>query len=254
MNDKVYSFKLGTLDCAVLFDGSRNLTLKTMFPAVPDEELKRRISETNNKQELPTGFNVLYLKLDDKHCLIDAGLGSGELGESLTSLGVAPEAIDTIIITHNDGDHIGGLGQFSNAEIILTQHAWELWTNESSRQGMIEEFIKLFRDKISPEELEQRATSRERHGAETLPSLQDRVRLVEADVEVLPGVKLIYAPGHRTDHYAVQINSGGETLIHVVDSIRHPLQANHKWASFIDTDPPILFLSPLKISSSFFSL
>lgn len=47
------------------------------------------------------------------------------------------------------------------------------------------------------------------------------------------GYNLLYS-----DHSAVEIASQGETLLHVVDAIRHPVQvANPEWASFIDSLP-----------------
>lgn len=230
-----HRFTVGTLSCATLFDGSRTMPLRAAFPAVPEATFQAVVSAENYPAEVTGGFNILYVEHEGKHCLIDTGLGSGELLASLGDIGLEPEAIDTVIITHHDGDHIGGLNDFPNAEVVMAKKAWELWTNDESRQGMVGEFIKLFRE-LSSDEREQRAAAREKHGAETLPSLKDRIRLVEPE-KVLKGVQLIYAPGHRSDHYAVEITSGDETLIHVADSIRHPVQANYAWASFIDSYP-----------------
>lgn len=234
---KSYSFHVGDLNCAALYDNHRMVQLRTVFPNVSDTDYARAINEHAFSEELEVGFNVLYVKVDGKHVLIDAGMGSWQLTASLATLGLTPEAIDAIIVTHNDGDHIGGLKSFPNAEIIMVKEAWDLWTNANSRRGMVEEFIKLFRDDLSQEELAARASSREDYGATVLPSLKERVRLVKANEELFSGIKLIAAFGHRSDHYAVHLNSAGESLIHVVDSIRHPLQVNYNWASYIDSYP-----------------
>ena len=234
---KSFKFSLGDISCATLFDGSRTMPLRATFPAIPESAFGEVVIAEEYPTEVTVGYNILYLTTAGKHCLIDSGIGSGELLVSLETLGLNPEDIDTLIVTHNDGDHIGGLKDFPNAEIVMARKAWELWTNEAARQGMIQEFIKLFEGKLSTEDLEARAASRENHGAKILPSLKDRVRLVEPDEEILKGIHLIYAPGHRTDHYAVDITSGEESLIHVADSIRHPVQAKYPWASFIDSYP-----------------
>jgi phosphoribosyl 1,2-cyclic phosphodiesterase len=42
--------------------------------------------------------------------LVDAGLSRRETFERLTSIGVAWESIDAILITHEHGDHVSGLG------------------------------------------------------------------------------------------------------------------------------------------------
>ena len=80
--------------------------------------------------------------------------------------------------------------------------------------------------------------SRGQYGTETLPLLQDRTDQVALEEEFLPGFKLVGAPGHRTDHVAVEISSNGETLLHVADSIRHAIQAAYPhFYSGIDSYP-----------------
>ncbi len=235
---KAKRFKVGGVECASLFDNERSAALSMIFPNVDAEDLARaKEAYAINSDDVPVGFNLLYLNLDEQHVLVDAGFGNAHLLESIAKLELSPEDINKVIITHSDGDHIGGLGDFINAQIVMPQQAWDLWSNAASRAAMVEEFIKLFRGKIPEDELEARAASREKHGAETLPSLKDRVELVDADVEVMTGLKFIGAAGHRSDHFALELSSQGETLIHGVDSIRHPLQANYDWPSFIDSYP-----------------
>jgi phosphoribosyl 1,2-cyclic phosphodiesterase len=54
--------------------------------------------------------NCLYLETDSCHLLIDAGLSGREALARLSSIGVAPESLDGILITHEHTDHVRGVG------------------------------------------------------------------------------------------------------------------------------------------------
>ena len=233
MND-IYQFKLGNFDCAVVADGSRPDTITETFPTVAGEDVSAAMRAIGyESDEVTVGFNLLTVDTGEKRVLVDTGFGRGLLLSNLAKLDLAPEDIDIIIITHGDGDHIGGIGQFPNAQFVLWQGAWDLWTDEESRNLMLAQFANLF-EGMTDEMLAKRAE----YGRITLPNLQEenRLQLVQLEEEFLPGFQLIGAPGHRSDHVAVQIQSEGTTLLHVVDSMRHPVQiANPTWASYIDS-------------------
>jgi glyoxylase-like metal-dependent hydrolase (beta-lactamase superfamily II) len=75
-------------------------------------------------------------------------------------------------------------------------------------------------------------------GRKTLPLIQDRIELVEAQAEFLPGFQLIPAPGHRRDHITLFINSADERLLHLADTVGHPLLMLYPdWRSPYDSLP-----------------
>ncbi len=49
---------------------------------------------------------------EDTRILVDAGLSARQLGERLNALGVAPESLDAILLTHEHSDHTRGLEVF----------------------------------------------------------------------------------------------------------------------------------------------
>jgi glyoxylase-like metal-dependent hydrolase (beta-lactamase superfamily II) len=72
--------------------------------------------------------------------LVDTGAdglapSTGRLIQNLKSVGIAPEHIDTVIITHGHPDHIGGNTDdkgrpaFPNARYVMWQDEWEFWTS-----------------------------------------------------------------------------------------------------------------------------
>ena len=54
--------------------------------------------------------NACYIGTDDANILIDAGLAGREIERRLEILGVRPQSLDALIITHEHTDHIRGAG------------------------------------------------------------------------------------------------------------------------------------------------
>jgi phosphoribosyl 1,2-cyclic phosphodiesterase len=54
--------------------------------------------------------NSLYLETDSCRLLVDAGLSGRETQLRLCSIGVDPESLDGILITHEHSDHVRGVG------------------------------------------------------------------------------------------------------------------------------------------------
>ena len=54
--------------------------------------------------------NGTLVKHDDCLLLVDCGFTLKETTRRLARLGVTPEALDAVIVTHEHGDHIGGVG------------------------------------------------------------------------------------------------------------------------------------------------
>jgi glyoxylase-like metal-dependent hydrolase (beta-lactamase superfamily II) len=233
-----YPFQIGDYTAIALRDGARTTTLEQTFPQVPPGELETAAEALGvDPDDVPVGYNVLYVNVKGVHLLVDTGSGRGDLLENLAEAGVEPEQIDRVILTHGDGDHIGGIEAFPRARFIMTPQAWGWWTEPERREEMVQEFITLFPDAPADEQ-RRHASQRAAYGAEVLPGLEGRIDLVPPETEFLPGVRLVAAPGHRMDHTAVEFVSGDEALLHVVDALRHPLQIEHPaWTSFIDSDP-----------------
>ena len=57
-----------------------------------------------------SGGNCAYLEAGDTRLLIDAGFSAKQIRERLASIGRAPEGLTGILVTHEHGDHIQGLG------------------------------------------------------------------------------------------------------------------------------------------------
>lgn len=57
--------------------------------------------------------NATYLETDDTRLLVDAGFSGRQLASRLERLGVDPDSIDALLVTHEHGDHTRGAGIFA---------------------------------------------------------------------------------------------------------------------------------------------
>ena len=88
---------------------------------------------------MPLAVNAFLLKFNGKHALVDAGTSStmgptlGKLPDNLRAIGVAPETIDYVLLTHIHPDHSNGLvdddgrANFPNAEVIVNGEDLRFW-------------------------------------------------------------------------------------------------------------------------------
>ena len=157
-----YHFMVGSINCVAICDGTEVVPIETVFKDAPAELVKKALLEGGYPTEESTVyFNCLFMQAGPQRILIDAGWGKGvgrrggELPERLQEEGISPADIDTMILTHGDIDHIGGIltGDnqlaFPNAGYIMLKEAWDFWTN----QALIArwpEFLTYFGRKVLP--------------------------------------------------------------------------------------------------------
>lgn len=70
--------------------------------------------------------NAWLIEAGDTRVLIDCGFGPREAARRLERLGVAPESIQGVAITHEHADHIGGAGACAR------RFGWALWMTRGS--------------------------------------------------------------------------------------------------------------------------
>ena len=112
-------------------------TMITIFPASANEAAKLSIVYNNVpfNEALTTswGFSC-FIKRNDRGILFDTG-GSGDiLLSNMEKLGIRPEQVDLIVLSHIHGDHTGGLGSFlsrnSKVSIYVPQSFPQAFKND----------------------------------------------------------------------------------------------------------------------------
>ena len=77
-----------------------------------------------------------------------------------------------------------------------------------------------------------------------LPPLRDQLDLVEGETEIVPGVRVIPAPGHTPGQVAVAVHSAGEQLLYIADAALHPVHlAQPGWYAAVDIAPEQALIS-----------
>lgn len=132
---------------------------------------------------------VCYLAQTDdgRNILIDTGLpeimpeeeadfeNGRDVIEQLASIGLKPDDIDTVISTHYDLDHAGRHAAFTRAQYVV-QRAHHLDAASNPRFAA-----------VRPQ----------------WDQPMERIRLVDGDTELLPGLELIETSGHVPGHQSV---------------------------------------------------
>lgn len=234
-----HKFNIGKFECIAFKDKSQVIPLTKQFPQVKEKDLKAALTECGLEEMNPTvGFNCLYINTGFHQIMIDCGYADEGLGENMKAAGISYSDIDAVLITHGDGDHIGGIANFPNAQFYIPEKAYQLWTSKEGQQQLINEFERVFKNLLPAHLLPNKLASRLKYGTEVLPNIKNRLHLIDPRRSIFPGIRMMAAFGHRSDHYVVEIESEEKTLLHIVDAFRHPIQlVRPDWYSFIDSYP-----------------
>jgi glyoxylase-like metal-dependent hydrolase (beta-lactamase superfamily II) len=223
-NDQFYRFQIGTFECLSVSDGSFDYDPAHLFPKMSDEKLRDLLKEFHLRgNKIVSPYTFLYVDTGEHKILVDMGAGklgpnTGKLVTNLRAAGIQPEKIDTVIITHAHPDHIGGTldeagkPNYPNAQYYIWQKEWDFWFSdeavkevEENLSGIVptEVFMNIARGQLGP--------------------IRDRIKFIKEQSEVLPGVSVVFAPGHTPGHMIVSFTSKGQELLFTSDTAVFPI-------------------------------
>ena len=229
--------RIGAIDVAVVPDGRLTLDPARMFGSGQPEEWRRQVRLEDGR--VPFSVNCVLVRVGERRILLDTGTGRdepelmqrygdqcGRLVDNLRATGLEPADVDTVVLSHAHADHVGGatirhgetaVPTFPNARYWLWKAEWDHWTAPEAR--------------AQAPFLERKLPPLAAHG---------RLELVDAEVEVAPGLRLIAAPGHTPGHVCVAITSGREMAIYTGDLVHHLAQFEHpEWSPAFDLLPEL---------------
>ncbi|MCK9422927.1 MAG: MBL fold metallo-hydrolase [Bacteroidales bacterium] len=67
------------------------------------------------------------------YVMSDAGISETSMKTGLDKLGITPDQVNTILLTHTDGDHIGALGIYKNARIFMHKAEEQMINGENGK-------------------------------------------------------------------------------------------------------------------------
>jgi glyoxylase-like metal-dependent hydrolase (beta-lactamase superfamily II) len=215
----------GEIEVLPLHGGNFYLDGGAMFGVVP-KTLWEKKAPADDRNRIRLAANSLLVRAANKNILVETGNGTkwdpklrniygiqggDPLRHSLARLGVAPEKVDMVVNTHLHFDHAGGntrvadgrdVPTFPNAQYVVQRAELEHAMNPTERDR-----ASYVADRFAP------------------VSEAGQWRLVDGDVEIVPGISVVRIPGHNADIQAVKISGGNRTVIFVADMLptRHHL-------------------------------
>ena len=65
--------------------------------------------------------NALVVEAGKTRVLLDCGFGLKETESRLARLGLAPDNVNAILVTHEHDDHVGGVSRFASSTSIMSR-------------------------------------------------------------------------------------------------------------------------------------
>lgn len=240
MSADFYTFQLGNCDCVSLYDGVADYKLESMINNAPRTDVEAALLAHNLPvQMISTPYAYLFVKTGDHQVLVDMGAGdllptTGKLLRSMYSAGITPESIDSIFITHAHPDHVGGaLNEksepvFTGATYYICKTEWDFWFSDNAVKLAGDWMTDFARAKLTP--------------------LKGNMVMIEQEVNILPEVSVLFAPGHTPGHMVVSFVSNGKRLLYIGDTVLHPLHLEHPdWLPVFDILPEQAAVSKRRI-------
>jgi len=198
MDRYVDSRRVGDATVTIISDGTLHWAPQL---SAPEAEWRRAMPEADGHGALTFSTNLAHIALDGASVLVDPGFDepgprsswpssdrSPGLVAGLASIGVRPEDVSHVLITHPHGDHIAGAtveqdgrrrARFPRARHLLGRADFDAAARAAP-------------DSMAAREL---GTLRE----------QGLLEPVDGDQEVAPGLAMLHAPGESPGHSIVQI-------------------------------------------------
>jgi glyoxylase-like metal-dependent hydrolase (beta-lactamase superfamily II) len=188
--DGIYTYKVGTFEVSMLVETQREGNASILI-GVDNAFLRQYIPESGFMHST----NTFLIKTPKQNILVDTAFG-GAVFDKMKKLGVEPDKIDAVLLTHMHGDHIGGLQKdgkalFSKATIYVSSKDREYFTKTNVNAGAVAALAPYGSRVVTFEPGE----------------LGARMR------DLLPGIKPIAAYGHTPGHTAFLVEDGNGKLL-----------------------------------------
>jgi glyoxylase-like metal-dependent hydrolase (beta-lactamase superfamily II) len=205
--------RFGQYDVIQLFDGVFQAPTEVLIHGNGDAA-RRQLLESWGDKGIRIDVNCFALRGPDGITLIDAGTGDawgpayGKARTEMQEVGITPEQVDRVLLTHIHGDHALGLldgsdAWFPLAEVLVPETDLAFFTDTAARAAQPEN----------------------RRGgfdiaANLVTAYAGRLRAIPSGpLSGMPGVEAIPLPGHTPGHTGYLLRGPDESLLIWADAL-----------------------------------
>lgn len=233
---KLQTYQFGQMTLTWLRGADKYTDAGTIFGPVP-KAVWSRYYPINEQGLIHDLTDPILISYQGKHYLIDTSLGTEKLSdklrrnlgvisenrvlESLDQLGLSPEDIDVVLMTHMHNDHAGGLTRLVDGELVSTFPNATIYIND-----------------IEWEEVRYpNPRTRATYLPENWQAIQDQVQTFGSELKLVDGIEMHHTGGHSRGHSIILLKQEGETLIHMADTLLTHAHFNPLWVAAVDDYP-----------------
>jgi glyoxylase-like metal-dependent hydrolase (beta-lactamase superfamily II) len=77
--------------------------------------------------------NMFIIKDSTQFVVVDCGSNAAMVADEMQKLGISPDDVTAVLLTHTDGDHVGALRLFNNAKVYLSKEEEQMINGKKSR-------------------------------------------------------------------------------------------------------------------------
>jgi glyoxylase-like metal-dependent hydrolase (beta-lactamase superfamily II) len=210
-----YRMMLGDFEVTALSDGTVALPVDKLLAGITPAKVDATLKSNYLKSPVESSVNCFLINTGTKLVLIDAGAGNlfgptlGKMLANLKASGYQPEQVDEIYITHMHPDHVGDLAAngkmaFPNATVRAAKAEADQWLTPANKDKAPDAMKPFFDGAMSS--INPYATA-------------GKFKPIEADGELVPGIRAVSAPGHTNGHTIYEVESKGQKLVVIGDLI-----------------------------------
>ena len=228
---RISTTAVGTVNVTTLRDGERTLPPEAL-KNLSDEDIQK-INSDENQSFTFTNFNACVIQNGKQNLLVDTGCGSlfgptcGFILDALDELGLVPDDITDIFITHLHPDHIGGCidedgsAVFKNANFKILEEEYSFWTSKEFGSDEINgrDWSSLAKNVVS--------------------TYDAQLEVLSSNKDIISGVSTVPLPGHTPGHAGFRVDDGNQSMFHMGDILHVPnLQLKDpNISTLFDVDP-----------------
>ena len=239
-----YSLQIGSIQCHIVSDGQQLIDGGSFFGLVP-RVLWQRIIRPDEKNRIPAQMRCLLVQSSAGLILVDSGQGDKITAEyrtefgmddgnlrleaDLRRVGLSPEDVDIVLLTHLHADHCGGNTRYADP---------------SDAESDIVPTFPNARYLIQRLEIAEASFPNERTRGHYYPENWEPLRrtgqlqIVDGDQELAPGVRSVTVPGHTSSMQAVWVEDAGESLLFLGDACSWAAHMDRiAWVPAFDLEP-----------------